>query len=117
MGELEIRKVGVVGSGLSGAGIAQLCVQRGLEVVLFDETDHALSWAEDHVLRGLHRAEQPAAFSLMRKSTDLGRLQDCDFVIDSASEKLELNKDLFRRVDTMLPPACVLAANTAVLPV
>jgi len=113
----ELRKVGVVGTGPMAAGIAQLCVQSGLEALLLGDSLDALGWAEDAVLRGLERAEQPAAFSLLRTATDLGRLRDCDFVIESAADGLEAKKALLRQLDACLPAGCAIGAQSAVLPI
>lgn len=99
------------------AGIAQLCVQSGLEAVLVFDSEEALGWAEDAVLRGLHRAEQPAAFSLLRKSTVVSRLAACDAVIEACSEEAEVKRDWLRRVDARLRPDRVLAVQTSALPV
>ena len=110
---MEIRTVGVVGAGRMAAGIAQICVQNSLEVMLFDETEEALGWAEDNVLRGLQRAEQPAAFSLLRKSTDLRRLSNCDFVIECVSYDPEIKRKVLCQIDSYLPPGRILAVETA----
>jgi 3-hydroxybutyryl-CoA dehydrogenase len=114
---VEISTVGVVGAGYMGGGIAQVCVQNGIEVLLFGDTDESLSRAEDQVLRGLHRAEQPAAFSLLRKSTNLSRMEGCDLVIECASYDLEAKRALLRRLDAHLPPTKILAVESASLPI
>ncbi|MFH1725145.1 MAG: 3-hydroxyacyl-CoA dehydrogenase NAD-binding domain-containing protein [Elusimicrobiota bacterium] len=114
---MEIRQIGVVGAGPLGAGIAQACVQSGLEVLLVDDTEQVLGYAEDMVLRGLHRAEQPAAFGLLRKATRLDKLEPCDLVIECASEAPEAKQDLLRRIDARVERSCVLAVQTTALPV
>lgn len=114
---MEIRTIGVVGAGRMASGIAQVCVQNGLEVILFDETEEALGWAEDSILRGLHRAEQPAAFSLLRKATDLRRLESCDIVLECVSYDPEVKRALLRQLDARIAPDKILAVETAALPV
>ncbi|MEK7657305.1 MAG: 3-hydroxyacyl-CoA dehydrogenase family protein [Elusimicrobiota bacterium] len=112
-----MRKIGVVGAGASGAGIAQLCAQNGFEVLLADSSEEVLSWAEARVLRGLQRAEEPAAFGLMRKTTELSGLASCDFAILAAAGSLEARKELLRRMDAHLPPARPLGVCVSVAPV
>lgn len=114
---MGLQTIGIVGSEGLGAGIAQICVQSGLEVILVDDTEEILSAAEDRILRGLQRAEQPAAFSLMRKATRLDRLEGCDLVVEVGSEAPEAKQDLLRRIDSRVPPPAVLAVQTAALPV
>jgi len=114
---MELRTIGVVGAEQMGAGIAQCCVQAGLEVVLVDDTEEILSAAEDRILRGLQRAEQPAAFSLMRKATRLDRLESCDLVVECGSEAPEAKQDLLRRIDARVRPSSILAVETSALPV
>jgi 3-hydroxybutyryl-CoA dehydrogenase len=114
---VDIQTVGVIGAGTIGAGVAQLCVQNRLEVLLIDETEEILSWAEERILRGLHRAEQPGAFSLMRKARDFRDIEHCDFLVETGPEDGEVKKNLIRRLDARLPLSKVLAIHTAVLPI
>src|SRR5438309_835159 len=100
-----------------GAGIAQLVVQSGLEARLCDVSDAVLSKAEDRILRGLERAEMPGAFSLLRKTTQLEKLAPCELVIEAAYEDMAVKRDLFRRLDDILPPPRILATNTSSLTV
>lgn len=112
-----MRKIGIVGAGATGAGIAQLCAQNGLEVLLADSSEEVLSWAEARVLRGLQRAEEPAAFGLMRKTTDFSGLGSCDFAVLAAAGDIEARKELLRRMDAHLPPARPLALCSTVTPI
>lgn len=114
---MELSTIGVVGASAIGAGIAQLCVQHGFEVLLLDETEAALGKAEDAVLRGLHRAEQPAAFGLLRKATDFRRLSGCDLVLECGGDGIEAKRDQLRRIDARLEPSRVIGVQTRALPV
>jgi len=113
----EIRKAGVVGGGALAAGISQLCLQAGLEVLLVDDSQEALDDTEGLILRGLHRAEQPAAFGLLRKATRLARLEECDLAIECACDAPEAKQDLLCRMDARLEPGKPLCVQTAALPV
>lgn len=112
----ELSTVAIVGAGAAAPGVAQLCLQKGLEVVLVDETEEALGRAEDQILRGLHRAEQPAAFSLLRKATDLRRAVDCDLVLEASDAGFEARRERLCRIDARLAPRRVLAVHTGALP-
>lgn len=114
---MELRTVGIVGAEGIGAGIAQICVQAGLEVILVDDTEEILGAAEDRILRGLQRAEQPGAFSLMRKATRLDKLESCDLAIECGLEAPQAKQDLLRRMDSRVSRSCVLAVQTSALPV
>jgi 3-hydroxybutyryl-CoA dehydrogenase len=110
-------KVGVVGAGVLGSGIAQVCLQSGFEVLLIDHTEEALAAGEGLILRGLHRAEQPAAFGRLRKATRLQRLQECDLAIECSAESPQAKQDLLCRVDAQMPPDRIVGIHTPALTV
>lgn len=112
-----IDSVGVVGAGTMGAGIAQSLAMAGFQVTLFDVSEHVLDSAEERIQRGLERCEQPRSFSLIRKSTQLRKLGDCDAVIEAAVEDLAVKRELFMQLDRHLDPPKLLATNTSSLPV
>lgn len=114
---MDLQRVGVVGASPVGAGLAQLCAQSGLEVVLCDESESALDWAENQVLRGLHRVEIPAAFSLLRRATVLARLEACDLVVECGEASPRERRELLRRLDAHLEPETVLAVQMTTVPV
>ncbi|MBI2362308.1 MAG: hypothetical protein HYV15_02855 [Elusimicrobia bacterium] len=109
--------IGIVGATGLGPALAQACVQAGMAVVLIDDTDEALCVAEEAVLRGLQRAEQPGAFGLLRKATRLERLEGCDLVVECGSETPQAKQDLLRRIDSRTERSCVIAVETDALPV
>jgi len=114
---LLARTIGVVGAGTMGSGIAQLCLQSGCEVRLYDVSEDVLQRGEARIQRGLARAEQPEVFSMMRKTASLRGLEDCDAVIEAAVEDLAVKQDLFRQLDAIVPPPVLLATNTSSLSV
>ncbi len=109
--------IGIVGSGNIAAGLSQACLLQGLPVLIIDDTDEALCRVEERVLKGLHRAEQPAAFSLLRKATQITRVQDCDIVVECATEDPGHTQDLLRRIDAYLDPKKLLATQSTAIPV
>jgi len=120
---MEIRTVGVVGAGTMGSGIAQVASQvAGLNVILNDIkqdfVDRGFSAIEKNLARQVSKEritkeEKGAVLARIRKSTELGEMKDADFVIEAATETLELKLDLFRRLDEVCRPGVVLASNTS----
>lgn len=112
-----LSSVGVAGAGVMGAGIAQVLAQAGFQVTLYDVSERVLAGAEERIQRGLHRAEQPRQFSLVRKTTQLARLGDCDAVIETAVEDLAVKRELFLHLDRVVEPPKLLATGTSTLSV
>jgi 3-hydroxybutyryl-CoA dehydrogenase len=122
----EVRRVGVVGLGTMGAGIAQLCVQAGVETVGREVTEELGARARgriDHYLgRGVEKGrltavEKEAALGRLTTTTDLGDLAECDFVIEAIVEDLDVKRRLFRELEAVVGAETVLATNTSALSV
>jgi 3-hydroxybutyryl-CoA dehydrogenase len=122
----EIRKVGVVGLGTMGAGIAQISVQAGFETVGREVTDELAAKGRDTIERYLGRAvekarmtpeEKDAALERLRLTTDVAALAGCDLVIEAIVEELDAKVDLFRELDRIAAPDAILATNTSALSV
>jgi 3-hydroxybutyryl-CoA dehydrogenase len=123
---MEISKVGVVGGGLMGHGIAQICAQAGWEVVLREVSDEALGKGIGKIDKQLGRAvekgklEQPAAEEIRSRingTTDYGELADCDLVIEAMTEDLAGKLEMWREVDGVAKPEAFFATNTSSLAV
>ena len=123
---MEIRKVGVVGLGTMGAGIAQVSVQSGFETVGREVNDdlgeRGRATIERYLSRGVEKgrlsaADRDAALGRLTLTTDLGELADCDLVIEAALEELELKRELFAELDRVTRPGAILATNTSALSV
>ncbi|MAF32842.1 MAG: 3-hydroxybutyryl-CoA dehydrogenase [Desulfobacter sp.] len=119
-----MKKVLVVGSGVMGAGIGQLCAQQGFDAVISDINQELANKAKSNIEKGLSRrvakgriAEEDKNAILFRISTagDLSPASKADFVIESASENLEIKKNIFKELDTRVQPEVVLATNTTSL--
>jgi 3-hydroxybutyryl-CoA dehydrogenase len=122
----EIQKVGVVGLGAMGAGIAQLCVEAGVETVGREVTAELGEAARDRIAHFLARkvekgrleqAERDAAVGRLALTTELDALSDCDLVVEAIVEELPAKLELFRELDRMMAPDAVLATNTSALSV
>jgi 3-hydroxybutyryl-CoA dehydrogenase len=121
-----ILRVGVVGLGTMGAGIAQVCLQAGLEVVGRDvapELGERARGRIDHYLsRGVEKGrltqdDKDAALANLTFTTALDDLADCQLVIEAAFEDLGVKRDLFAELDRIVAPPAILATNTSALSV
>jgi 3-hydroxybutyryl-CoA dehydrogenase len=121
----EIQRVGVVGLGTMGAGIAQVCVQAGVETVGREVTaelgERARERIAHYLARGVEKErltaeERDAALGRLATTTELSDLAGCDLVIEAVVEELEAKREIFSELGRLLPDA-VLATNTSALPV
>ena len=119
---MAFRKIGVVGAGTMGNGIAQAFAQAGFEVVMSDVAQAALDRALATIAGSYDRlikkekmtAEQKAAaLGRIRTATELAALKDADLVIEAATENLELKLKIFRQLDELAKADAVIASNTS----
>jgi 3-hydroxybutyryl-CoA dehydrogenase len=122
----EIRKVGVVGLGTMGAGIAQLSVQAGFETVGREVTpelgERGQATIQRYLDRGVEKGrlsgeERDAALARLALTTELEELAGCDLVIEAVLEELGLKREVFAELDRITRPETVLATNTSALSV
>jgi 3-hydroxybutyryl-CoA dehydrogenase len=123
---IDVRKVGVVGLGTMGAGIAQVCVQAGVPTVgreVSEELCEAARTRIDHYLgRGVEKGrltseEKAAALARLDTTTKLSDLVDCDVVVEAIVEDLNAKQELFRELDGIVRAETILATNTSALSV
>jgi 3-hydroxybutyryl-CoA dehydrogenase len=121
----EIQRVGVVGLGTMGAGIAQVCVQAEVETVGREVTTDLGERARDRIAHYLSRGvekgrltseEREAALGRLTTTTELSDLAGCDLVVEAVVEELDAKREIFRELDRLLPSA-ILATNTSALSV
>jgi 3-hydroxybutyryl-CoA dehydrogenase len=119
---MEIRKIGVVGAGQMGGGVAQVAAQAGLEVWLHDVDDAALERGRAAIGSRLERAvekgrttadEMRQVLERIRRTTRLADLAACDFVLEAVVEQIEVKTRLFRELDRTCRPGVILATNTS----
>ncbi len=119
---MDIQRVGVVGAGTMGNGIAHVFARGGYGVVLCDVEQRFVERAletigknlEREVAKGKITAEaKAAALGRIQPVTDRGQLADCDFVIEAATEKFEIKTEIFRDLDRLTRPEIILASNTS----
>jgi 3-hydroxybutyryl-CoA dehydrogenase len=121
-----IPKVGVVGLGTMGAGIAQVCLQAGVDTVGRDLTEElgerALASIDGYLSRGVEKGrltqeQKDDALGRFTLTTDLADLASCDLVIEAVLEELPLKREVLGALDGILGPDAILATNTSALSV
>jgi 3-hydroxybutyryl-CoA dehydrogenase len=123
---MEIAKVGVVGAGLMGHGIAQICAQGGWDVVVVEadqeHLDKGVAKIEKQLARAvekgkLEQADADAVRGRIEPSLEYGDLADCDLVIEAITEDLDAKLELWKKVDEVAKDDAFFATNTSSLPV
>ena len=126
MADRDISRIGVVGLGAMGAGIAQLAVEAGYETVGREVTGELAQMARTRIAHFLQRkvdkevmqaAARESALASLSLTTDLADLADCDLVIEAIVEDLEPKRELFRELEGIVRAETVLATNTSALSV
>jgi 3-hydroxybutyryl-CoA dehydrogenase len=121
---VTIRKVGVVGCGLMGSGIAQVSAQAGFPTVVREISEPLLEkglgmirkFLQGGVEKGkLEASVMERTLANLKGTTSIADLADCDLVIEAAIENLELKRELFGELDRLCPPTTLLASNTSSL--
>jgi 3-hydroxybutyryl-CoA dehydrogenase len=121
----EVQKIGVLGGGIMGGGIAQIFARAGFPVVVRDISDEAIETTRQAIFEGkwgikrsvevgkLKFDEAVAAMERVSFSTELASLADCDIVVEAIPEKLDLKQSVFRELDGMVKPDAIFASNTS----
>jgi 3-hydroxybutyryl-CoA dehydrogenase len=119
---MEIQRVGVIGAGTMGNGIAHVFARSGYSVVLCDVEQRFLERGLATITKNLDRevaknkisAEDKAtALKKIETVTDRAKLADCDFIVEAATEKFEIKTEIFRDLDRLARPEVILASNTS----
>jgi 3-hydroxybutyryl-CoA dehydrogenase len=119
---MTISRIGVLGAGQMGSGIAQVALTSGFQVVLSDVSDAVLARSRAGIGKGLdilvrkEKITEPDRERMMAglaTTTSLAEFAACDFAVEAATEKEELKLDLFRKLDGVVPAGRVLATNTS----
>jgi 3-hydroxybutyryl-CoA dehydrogenase len=121
---MEIKTVGVVGCGIMGSGITQVCAQGGYQVIVSEINDEVLKKGLKSIDAVLSRSVDKGKISQQDKDAILGRIKGttsmadfaaCDLMIEAAPEEMELKKNVFAQLDKICPKHALLATNTSVL--
>lgn len=117
-------RIGVIGAGAMGSGIAQLAAQAGLEVVLIDQSRDALNRSAEQLKMVANRLVEKGKWTIdfsesvqagIQRSTELQSLEASNWVIEAIVEDLAVKQDLFKQLEAIVSPETVLASNTSSL--
>jgi 3-hydroxybutyryl-CoA dehydrogenase len=117
-----MKKIGVLGCGLMGSGIAQISALNGYDTVVVEINDEILKkglasiedWVEKGKKRGKVTDEQAASLKQnLKSSTDINAFKDCDLVVEAVTENTDLKKKVFKQLSEVTRPDCILATNTS----
>jgi len=122
---MDIQKVFIVGSGLMGSGIAQVCAQRGLEVVLYDIDGEALKralksieWSVGKFIeKGELKEEKGIIMGRIKTASDFSKAGTCGLLIEAVFENQDLKKEIFEKMDSLSRPEALIASNTSSIPI
>jgi 3-hydroxybutyryl-CoA dehydrogenase len=121
---MEIKTVGVVGCGIMGSGITQVCAQAGYQVIVSEINDQVLNKGIKSIEAVLSRSvdkgkispqDKDAVLARIKGTTNMADFSACDLVIEAAPEEMELKKSVFAQLDKICPKHAILASNTSVL--
>ena len=119
---MKIKKVGVVGFGIMGSGIAQKVAQEGIDVVLIDVEDRFVQKGIANITQTLAKAVERGIFnqeqteeilSRIRGTTHLDEVKDADIVIEAVFEDMDVKKDLFKGLNNICEDKTIFASNTS----
>ncbi len=122
----RVKKVGVLGAGMMGAGIALVSAQAGMEVVLVDRdqaaADKGKAYSESYMDKGIKRGKataekKEALLAQITATPDLEHLKGCDLIIEAVFEDPGVKADMTKKVEAIIPEDCIFASNTSTLPI
>jgi 3-hydroxybutyryl-CoA dehydrogenase len=124
---MNAQTVGVIGAGVMGVGLAQNLADSDHSVILLDISDQVLDRARGQIKQGLRlsrllrrgetKTNSEEAWRRILFTTDAALLREADFVIENVTEKWDVKKEVYQRVDAICPAHTILAANTSAIPI
>jgi len=121
---MDIKKVGVVGCGLMGSGIVQVCAQSGYQVAALEANHELLNKGlrsiDEFMAKGVEKGkisqkDKEATLGRIKGTTDIKDFSDCDLVIEAVTENMDLKKKVFADLDRICPQHAILTSNTSAL--
>ena len=126
VGPSNLKKVGIVGAGFMGAGIAQVSAAVGIEVVLIDRDQETAEKGKeglakalsDRVMKGrMKGADRDALLEKITPTADYGALKDCGLVVEAVFEDRKIKADVIKKIEAVIGDDVILASNTSTLPI
>lgn len=121
-----VKKLGILGAGMMGAGIAYVSAKAGMEVILLDTDQssavkgkaYSTSLLDKAIARGKStEAKKEALLSLITPTTDYAALEGCDLIIEAVFENVQIKADVTAKTETVIPATAIFASNTSTLPI
>ncbi len=122
----SVKKIGVLGAGMMGAGIALVSARAGMDVVLIDQNqeaaDRGKAYSETFMDKGIARKKatpekKEAVLNQINATTDLEALRGCDLIIEAVFEDPRVKAEMTQKVEAVIPGDCIFASNTSTLPI
>ncbi len=122
----SVKKIGVLGAGMMGAGIALVSAQAGMDVVLIDRdqaaADKGKAYTEAYLDKGIKRGKvtadkKDAMLSRITATPDLDHLKGCGLIIEAVFEDVGVKAEMTKKVEAIIPEDCIFASNTSTLPI
>ncbi len=123
---MNVKKIGVIGAGQMGHGIALVFAQAGFEVVLQDIKDDYVQKGLVKIERSLDKSikkgritkeDKEKIISKIKTTTKIEDIKDADFIIEAIFENIKVKKELFKKLDSICKKDCILASNTSTIPI
>ena len=122
---MEFKKILIVGGGTMGSGIAQVCAQKGMKVLLYDLKEDILKRALDSISwsvgkfiqKGKLKEDKDTIINRIKSVTELKEEVEADIVIEAVFEKLDIKLEVFKRLDEIVSDDTLLASNTSAIPI
>jgi 3-hydroxyacyl-CoA dehydrogenase/enoyl-CoA hydratase/3-hydroxybutyryl-CoA epimerase len=122
----KVGKLGILGAGMMGAGIAYVSARAGIQVVLLDTSqenaERGKAYSEGLLRKAIERGRSTedkaaALLGLIKPTTDYADLESCDLVIEAVFESQQLKADVTAKTEAVVPDSCIFASNTSTLPI
>jgi 3-hydroxyacyl-CoA dehydrogenase/enoyl-CoA hydratase/3-hydroxybutyryl-CoA epimerase len=122
----KVKKVGVIGAGMMGAGIAYVSAKAGIEVVLVDQKQEAADKGKAHAAsildKGIKRRKvteetKEKVLGLINATPDLDALKGCDLIVEAVFEDIGVKAEMTQKIEAIVGPDCIFASNTSTLPI